>query len=70
MVADAFSVDAARALGGPDWLVQRRVAAGERFAAMTLPTPQEEIWRYSRIGELDLDRFRPMTAEELGAPGD
>ena len=27
---------------------------------MTLPpTPSEEIWRYSRIGELDLDRFRP-----------
>jgi Fe-S cluster assembly protein SufD len=70
MVADAFSVDAARALGGPDWLVQRRLAAAERFATLTLPTSQEEIWRYSRIGELDLDRFRPMTAEELGAPGD
>ena len=28
----AFTVDAARALGGPDWLVARRVAAAERLA--------------------------------------
>jgi len=26
-----------------------------------LPTEAEEIWRYSRIGELDLDAFRPAT---------
>ena len=70
MAAGGFTVDAARALGGPDWLVARRVAAAERFATLPLPTPQEEIWRYSRIDELDLDRFRPMSAEELGAPGD
>jgi Fe-S cluster assembly protein SufD len=69
-MADAFTVDAARALGGPDWLVERRVRAAERLASMSWPTPQEEIWRYSRIDELDLDRFRPVTADELGAPGD
>ena len=66
----AFTVDAARALGGPEWLVARRVAAAERLGSIAWPTPQEEIWRYSRIDELDLDRFRPATAEELGAPGD
>ena len=33
-----------------------RVAAAERLAdESTWPTPQEEIWRYSRIDELDLD---------------
>jgi hypothetical protein len=26
-------------------------------AATTLPTTDEEIWRYSRIAELDLDRY-------------
>jgi Fe-S cluster assembly protein SufD len=67
---NAFSSDAARALGGPEWLVQRRVAAAEQLAQLTWPTPAEEIWRYSRIDELDLARYKPFTADELGAPGD
>jgi Fe-S cluster assembly protein SufD len=67
---DAFSVDAARALGGPDWLVARRVAAAERLPTISWPTPDEEIWRYSRIGELDLERYRPLAEAELGRPGD
>ncbi len=66
----AFTADAARALGGPDWLVQRRLAAIETLEAITWPTPAEEIWRYSRIDELDLDRYRPFKGEELGRPGD
>ena len=66
----AFSVDAARALGGPDWLVARRVAAAQAVAAATKPTTDEEVWRYSRVGELDLGRFRPVPVEELNAPGD
>jgi Fe-S cluster assembly protein SufD len=37
-----------------------RLAAAERFAAAPLPTPNEEIWRYSRIDQLDLDDFRPV----------
>jgi Fe-S cluster assembly protein SufD len=66
----AFTVDAARALGGPDWLVERRVAAAERLNDVAWPSQTEEIWRYSRIDELDLDRFRPFAADALGAPGD
>src|SRR6185295_2766433 len=62
--------DAARALGGSDWLVQRRLAAAEQLAGLTWPTPSEEIWRYSPIDELDLERYRPFAAGELGAPGD
>jgi Fe-S cluster assembly protein SufD len=69
-MTDAFSVDAARALGGPDWLVARRVAAAERLATISWPTPDEEIWRYSRIGELDLARYRPFEEAEIGAAGD
>jgi len=68
-VAGAFTTDAARALGGPDWLVQRRLAAAERLADLTWPTPSEEIWRYSRIDELDLERYRPFPADALGEPG-
>ena len=65
----SFTADAARALGGPDWLVDRRVAAAERAAALPLPSTDEEVWRYSRIAELDLDALTPATGAEPGAPG-
>ncbi len=55
----AFTPDAARDLAG--W-TDFRVAAAERFAAAELPTPNEEIWRYSRIDQLDLSRFVPGVA--------
>ena len=55
----AFTVDAATALAGPEWLQGRRAAAADAFAASSLPSSQEEVWRYSRIAELDLDRFAP-----------
>ena len=65
----AFTPEASRALGGPDWLVERRLAAVEQLDGITWPTDAEEIWRYSRIDELDLDRFRPPSRDELGEPG-
>ena len=65
-----FTPDAARALGGPDWLVERRLRAAERLADVAWPTASEEIWRYSRIGDFDLDRYRPVTIEEIGEAGD
>jgi Fe-S cluster assembly protein SufD len=40
-------------------MVARRVAAAERAAAMEMPSPAEELWRYSRVDDLDLDRFAP-----------
>jgi Fe-S cluster assembly protein SufD len=55
-----FTVDAARALGGPAWLGKRRLPAAERFASTALPTPSEEAWRYSRIDKIDLDRYQPV----------
>src|SRR4051794_6369597 len=69
-MADTFTVDAARALGGPDWLMRRRIAAAEKVPTLSWPTAEQEIWRYSRIGELDLDRYRPFAEEELGRAGD
>ena len=53
----AFSPEAVRALPAVD--LDERVGAAERAAAMVMPTAAEEVWRYSRIGELDLDAFRP-----------
>lgn len=67
---EAFGADAARALGGPEWLVERRLAALEEAEATAWPTAAEEIWRYSRIDELDLARYRPFSEAELGTAGD
>jgi Fe-S cluster assembly protein SufD len=64
-----FTPDASRALPGPEWLAQRRADAVARLADLDWPTAAEEIWRYSRIGELDLDRYRPVGLEQLGQPG-
>jgi len=50
---------------------ERRAAALERFDDVGLPTEAEEIWRYSRISELDLDRYEPVTGNgETGIPQD
>ena len=57
-----FTADASVALGGPEWLRARRAEAFERFAAAELPTEAEEVWRYSRIGQLDLDAYAPAGA--------
>jgi len=63
-MTSTFSPDAAAALPGPQWLVDRRRAAAERFTGAELPSAEEEVWRYSRIGDLSLDRYRPSTAED------
>jgi len=44
-------------LPGPASLRDARVRARARFEAGPLPTDADEIWRYSRIGELDPDAF-------------
>ncbi|CAN5218301.1 Fe-S cluster assembly protein SufD [soil metagenome] len=41
------------------WLQRRREAAFQRFTTTPLPTVEEEVWRYSRIPELDLDDYKP-----------
>lgn len=67
-----FSADVAASLPGPDWLRTRRVAAAEAATARGLPTTEEEIWRYSRVAELDLDRLRPLVPSgepPAGVPG-
>ena len=50
-ISDAIDADA------PDRPL--RLAAAERAAAMALPSPGLEVWRYSRIAELDLAAFVP-----------
>jgi Fe-S cluster assembly protein SufD len=63
----AFTAEAVAALGGPAWLTAARRAAFERFAAASLPTEAEEVWRYSRISELELEAFAPLPGGDLEA---
>jgi Fe-S cluster assembly protein SufD len=62
----SFSVSAVERRPGPAWLRERRLASWERFVASPAPSESEEIWRYSRIDDLELDRYRP--AEPAEAP--
>ena len=49
--------DPPSALGGPSWLVEARESARSSFDKLGLPDSSEEVWRYSPIADLDLDRF-------------
>jgi Fe-S cluster assembly protein SufD len=57
----SFTIDTDGLPGAP-WLQARRRAAAERLGEPTLPTTDEEVWRYSRVDELDLDDFTPVLA--------
>lgn len=45
---------------GESWR-SSRLSALERAQAAAFPTPEEEVWRYSRIAELSLESFVPAT---------
>jgi Fe-S cluster assembly protein SufD len=62
-----FTAEKARALGGAGWLTERRVAAAEQFASTAMHTPSEEAWRYSRIDQFDLDRYKPASVGGAGS---
>lgn len=62
----AFSAERSAALDGPAWLQARRADAFARFSSLELPTPAEEIWRYTPIADLDLDAFSAPAATSAG----
>lgn len=64
-----FTPDAAAFLPGPAWLQASRRAAAERFESAELPTEAEEVWRYSRIDQLELDAYAPVPADVAVVPG-
>jgi Fe-S cluster assembly protein SufD len=63
----SFSGDAARSLSGPDWLTDWRQTALDRFAESPPPATDEDLWRYGRISELDLERYLPSGTGSSGA---
>jgi Fe-S cluster assembly protein SufD len=69
MPTTTSALDPARsaALPGPDWLRSRRAAAAAALADAELPSSDEEVWRYSRIDDLDLDAYEPVPAAGAAA---
>jgi Fe-S cluster assembly protein SufD len=65
-----FTPESAAALPGLPWLQQRRVAAAATFASSPLPSEKDEVWRYSRIDQLDLDRYQPAGMLPLASHND
>lgn len=57
MTETQFTPEAAGAIPGPEWLMRRRVAAAEQVAAAPMPSVEEEVWRYTPIGQLDLSGY-------------
>jgi Fe-S cluster assembly protein SufD len=76
VAGSSFSADAVAALPGPEELRERRLESWARFAGSELPSESDEIWRYSRIDDLELDRYQPprepgpasLSVEDLPAP--
>ena len=52
-----FPVDSIAALPGAGPLSDRRAAAVERLAEAAMPSTEDDVWRYSRIDELELERL-------------
>lgn len=68
IVVNSLTVEVAEALGGPEWLVRRRVEAAQRALAKSMPDTHEEVWRYSRVAELDLDGYQPVGRSTGSSP--
>ncbi|MFY9587344.1 MAG: SufD family Fe-S cluster assembly protein, partial [Actinomycetota bacterium] len=72
MATGNFDAAAARALGerngDPDWLIDRRLEALERFEALPWPETSMEAWKYTDLKGFSLDVFDPLPEPHAPAP--
>ena len=62
--------DAPLASPAPAWLDERRRAVADRLGEPLLPSTDEEVWRYSRVADIDLADWAPVTdVPPPGIPG-
>jgi Fe-S cluster assembly protein SufD len=68
--ADAFAAHLAGLPPLPQWWLDRKRAAFERFASLPMPARTDETWRFSNIGTLTLDGFSlpAATSAKLYSP--
>ena len=62
-------LDAPLASPAPAWFDERRRAVAERLGEPSLPSTDEEVWRYSRVADVDLSAWTPALAPEPAVPG-
>jgi Fe-S cluster assembly protein SufD len=61
---EAFS----RQRGEPDWVLESRLAAWERYESLPMPTSRDEAWKRTDISGLKLERLAlPSSEPSLGA---
>ena len=60
--------DAPLASPAPAWLDERRRAVADRLGEPTLPSTDEEVWRYSRVADIDLADWAPAAVPAPGIP--
>jgi Fe-S cluster assembly protein SufD len=65
-----FTAEASAGLPGPEWLRERRAAGYDAVTAGSLPSENEEVWRYTPINTLVLDEFAPPTHGGPAPAGD
>ena len=48
-------------LSGPDWLKSIRAHAAQNVERIAMPSTAEELWRYSRVDEIDVENLHPAS---------
>ncbi len=56
---EAFAAHLASLPPLPQWWIERKRAAYDRFAALPMPTRSDEAWRFSNLATLSLDGVQP-----------
>lgn len=68
LTLSSFTAETAASLPGPPWLADRRARVLADLDLTAWPSTEEEVWRYSRIDEFDLDRYRPASVGFTDVP--
>ena len=63
---ELFALALAAQAGAPDWWIERKRAAFERFAALPMPKRTDESWRFSTVSGIRLDGFHPPSPSGRG----
>lgn len=54
----------------PEWLETSRRASADRLSAPVMPSADEEVWRYSRVADIDLADWSVVTERSEGVPSE
>ena len=56
---EGFTADISKSFPGPNWLSEIRNEAYSQLDHVEAPNTEEEVWRYSRVNELNLGELTP-----------